>query len=623
MSTRPAVDRLVMYKHGVAYVSRSGPVDGDLELTFRRDDMKDVLKSLTVDITGGQASVGTIAFDTPSDPRTELAGRNLLLEPGGALLGLIEALRGRVVEVSCGDRRHRGEVIGVDESGENRRLLVLRTEAGAVSLVDLAETDRVDLIEDPSRADLAYLIDRSRAATAGQDCQVAVQIRGSAQQARVSYIVPAPMWRVSYRLVRDGDTLVLAAMGIVHNPVDEDLTDISLTLTTGQPISFDIDLYHGRKVRRAVVEEPERVAVAKATRAGAAMPVAAPAGMAMAGSSFGAYADAAADVETSDSGEHFEYRLTTPVSLKRGGAAMVPLAVTPVDGVRRELVWRDGAPPAPDVMLAFTNSTGVVLEEGPAVIYEQDSYAGEAMVPFTARDAKVRLAFAKDLAVRCRSKSTADKVTARVRLGADAVVEEQRFEKRYTLRAENDHDEAVDVIFELPRVREHTVAPLDGVADIDTDGRWHRVRVSVPGHQTVDATVLETWPVYTEIDYRQLSPRQLEQWLAGRSLDAATIDELSGVLQRWEHADRLDAERARLEAGRTDDYAAQSRIAEQLKVLGSDGPEGELRRRQVDQLEQLQNQVNGLDTQIRSLRQDADAARMAASDELRRLIGQG
>src|SRR5262245_40096052 len=100
---------------------------------------------------------------------------------------------------------------------------------------------------------------------------------------------------------------------------------------------------------------------------------------------------------------------------------------------------------------------------------------------------------------------------------------------------------------------------------------------SVPGHRTVNATVLETWPIYTEIDYHDLSPRQLEQWLAGRSLDASTVDELSGVLHRWERADQLDTERERLEAGRTDDYAAQSQIAEQLKVLGSDGPEGELR----------------------------------------------
>lgn len=618
MSTCPAVDRLVIYKHGVAHVSRTGPVDGDFELTFRRDDMKDVLKSLTVDITDGQASVGTVAFDSPSDPRTELASRNLLLEPGGALLGLIEALRGRVIEVHCGDRHHRGEVIGVDEPGENRRLLVLRNESGAVGLVDLAEADRVDLIEDPSRADLAYLIDRSRAATAGPDCQVTVQIRGSAEQTRVSYIVPAPVWRVSYRLVRDGDTLVLAAMGIVHNPIDEDLTDVSLTLTTGQPISFDIDLYHGRTVRRAIVEEAERVALAKTTRAASDMPVLAAMPMA---APFDAYADAAAEIETSDSGEYFEYRLTTPVSLKRGGAAMVPLAVKPVDGVRRELVWRDGAP-APDVVLAFTNSTGVVLEEGPAVIYEQGSYAGEAMVPFTARDAKVRLAFAKDLAVRCRSTSSTDTVTARVRLADDAVVEEQRVEKNYTLRAENDHDDTVDVIFELPRIRGHRIEALDGVSDTENDGRWHRVRVAVPGHQTVEATALETWPIYTEIDYRELSPHQLEQWLAGRSLDPSTIDELSGVLGRWEHADRLDAERQRLETGRTEDYAAQSRITEQLKVLGSEGPEGDLRRRQVDQLERLQDRLNALDTQIRRLREDADAARKAASAELRRLIGQ-
>ncbi|MGV0814768.1 hypothetical protein ABQF34_22620 [Mycolicibacterium boenickei] len=625
MSARPAVDRLVMYKHGVAYVSRTGPVDGDFELTFRRDDMKDVLKSLSVEITGGKASMGAVAFDSPTDPRTELADRNLLLEPGGALLGLIEALRGRVVEVRCGDRRHRGEVIGVDDSGENRRLLVLRTDAGAVGLVDLAEAERVDLIEDPSRADLAYLIDRSRAATAGQDCQVTVQIRGSAEQARLSYIVPAPMWRVSYRLVRDGDTLVLAAMGIVHNPIDEDLADVSLTLTTGQPNSFDIDLYHSRKVTRAVVEESERVSVGRKLR-GVAGAMPAPAGMAVDEDAFGAYEDAVGGVETSDSGEYFEYRLTAPVSLKRGGAAMVPLAVSPVDGVRRELVWRDGAP-APDVVLAFTNSTGVVLEEGPAVIYErdghaQDSYAGEAMVPFTARDAKVRLAFAKDLAVRCRSTSTADTVTARVRLAADAVVEEQRVEKRYTLRAENDHDDAVDVIFELLRIRGHRITPLDGAPDADDDGRWHRIRVSVPGHQTVEATVLETWPVYTEIDYQQLSPRQLEEWLAGRSLDASTIDELSGVLQRWEQAGRLDAERERLESARTEEYAAQSRITEQLTVLGSDGPEGDLRRRQVEQLEQLQGRVNTLDAQIRGLRGDADAARTAASEELRRLIDQ-
>src|SRR6185436_16161770 len=79
---------------------------------------------------------------------------------------------------------------------------------------------------------------------------------------RVSYVIPAPIWRVSYRLVRDEGATLLLVMGIVHNPVDEDLDDIALTLTTGQPVSFVIDLYNPKKVRRTVVEETSRAAAA-------------------------------------------------------------------------------------------------------------------------------------------------------------------------------------------------------------------------------------------------------------------------------------------------------------------------------------------------------------------------
>lgn len=620
MSPRPKVDRLVLYKHGVAFVGRRGPVDGDFDLTFRRDDMKDVLKSLTVDVAGGQASVGTVAFDSPADPRTELAKRNLLFEPGKALAGLFDGLRGRAVEVHGGDQRHRGEVIGVDESGGDpaRRLLVLRADPGAVSLVDLAEVHRVDVLEDPSREDLAYLIDRSRAATAGQNCDVAVQVRGRADDVRVSYIVPAPVWRVSYRAIRDGDTLVLAAMGIIHNPVDEDLTDVEVTLTAGQPISFDIDLYHGRHVQRTVIEESDRVAKPRTARG---LPEPAGAQVSAMMVSAAAYEDAAADIDTFDRGEYFEYRLKTPVSLKRGGAAMVPLAVAPVDAVGRDLVWRDGQP-APDIVLAFTNTTGVVLEEGPAVIYEQGSYAGEAMLSFTARGAPVRLSFAKDLAVRCRRTATFDTVTTRVRLAADAVIEEQREECQHTLRAENDHDEAVEVVFELSRRSGHTFAAQDSVTAVTDDGTWHRFRVAVPGHQWVEATVLETWPEYTAIEYEELSPGQLEQWLAGRSLDAATVGVLSGVLAHWEQANRLDTQRGQVEAERAEVHTAQSRIVEQLQVLGTDGAEGELRRRHVRDLDASQNQANDLDLQVRRLRDDAGAARRAASAELQRVIGE-
>lgn len=623
MSESPRVTRLVMYKHGMALVERSGPVDGDFALTFRHAQMKDVLKSLSVTSVGGELAVGAVSFDTPTDPHTQLGGRGVQIESGNALRGLFDGLRGRTVEVDCGDTRHRGEVIGVDESAKYRQVLVLRTDAGAVSLIELADVGAVTLTEGPSRENLEYLLDRSRALTAGQHCQLGVQVRGSGT-VQVSYVVPAPLWRLSYRLVRDGDTLVLTAMGIVHNPVDEHLTDIALTLTTGEPVSFDIDLYESKHAHREVVEESRRGAAPVVARAKTRSPAAAPAAMAMpapAGAGyFDAYADAVDDVETADRGEYFEYRLSTPVSLKRGGASMIPLAVQAVDGVRRELVW-NGLDRSPVIVLVFTNTAGIVLEEGPAVIYEQDAYAGEAMVPFTARDAKVRLPFAKDLAVRCRQTSAVSDVTARVRLARAALVHEQRRERLHTLRVENDHAEPVDVIFEVPRVQGHRVEPRDNVTAITDDGTNHRITVTAAGHGAVEATVLESWPLSSEIDYEHLAPGQLEQWLADRSLDEATITALGDVLDKWAVAERLESGAEQVEAARSGDYEAQSRISEQLNVLGTDGPEGELRRRLIVDLEALRDRSAEQGEKVRQLRDDAEAHRQAAWDELQRLIG--
>ena len=55
-----------------------------------------------------------------------------------------------------------------------------------------------------------------------------------------------------------------------------------------------------------------------------------------------------------------------------------------LDDVVTERIWRDGSGPNPDIVLSFDNTSGVVLEEGP-VVYDDDSYAGESMMPYTTR----------------------------------------------------------------------------------------------------------------------------------------------------------------------------------------------------------------------------------------------
>lgn len=644
MSVRPEVTRLVLFKHGIAYLERQGPSDGSFDLVFRRSEMNDVLKSLAVGVAGGGATVQSIGYEAPTDPDDDLERRNLLLEPDEALTGLLNAARGRKVEVTGFDGIvTRGEVLGVQaaDAGDRgrRRLLTLRSADRTVSLVDLAQVGGI-AFDDPQTADdLAYLVDRSRAATTGDNRVVTVSLSAPTDDVRVSYVVAAPVWRVSYRLVCDGNEISLVAMGIVRNPVDEDLTEVALTLTTGRPSSFDIDLYHDRLVRRAVVDEVRDsleapteyragFAPGEPELGGAPTPYGAPAPAMLAGAAPRSFAARAmtssmgeALAEAGDSGEYFEYRVGVPVSLKRGTAAMVPLLSARLDRARRERIWRAGPRPEPDMVVAFENTSGAVLEAGPAVIYDDENYAGEAMMPFTARGGQVLLPFGKDLAVTCRIESTTSMLVTRVRFGTAGLIEERRMETVHTLRAENSGDAEVDVIFELDRKPDATViAGGDLLAPFEETATHRRFRLTVPAHGKADARTGDATVLSRDVQYDSLTGRDLHNWLDGRLLDDAAFAELSGVLEHRRRSWDLDGRAGQLVEEHSQNVAEQSRLTEQLSVLRDTGAEGAVRASTVAKLVALQERSAEVEQQQRSLRAQAEAERRAADTALADIV---
>jgi hypothetical protein len=141
MDTKPSIARMVMFKHGVAYLERSGPAAGSFDLSFRVDDMNDVLKSLAVWVVDGDAKVRSLGFDAPEDPDVALAQRGLLLGYGSGLDTMFQSLRGRTIEVDDGALVRRGEVLGVQDragaEGENKRTLLVRTALDAVSVIEI------------------------------------------------------------------------------------------------------------------------------------------------------------------------------------------------------------------------------------------------------------------------------------------------------------------------------------------------------------------------------------------------------------------------------------------------------------------------------------------------------
>src|SRR5205814_2861184 len=71
---------------------------------------------------------------------------------------------------------------------------------------------------------------------------------------KVSYVVENPIWKTSYRLVLKDGKPYLQGWAVVENPSDEDWNNVRLSLVSGRPISFQMDLYQPLYVPRPVVE---------------------------------------------------------------------------------------------------------------------------------------------------------------------------------------------------------------------------------------------------------------------------------------------------------------------------------------------------------------------------------
>lgn len=268
-----ALDRVVLYRSGIGYFERSGSFDGDeLTLKVRKDQVNDLLKSLTV-VDKGSGQVLSVSM--PLDPQSWANAALALLTPGsGELAAVLDALRGAEVTFQAGRRRVRGRIVMVEEvedeppgpqpissgaavmpmgSTRDHKITVLRGRE--LEVVRLSQVRGFTLHDGA----LALQLHRSLDAGAGEGMfqQVAVKIRlGGAKRhdLLISYVVAAPVWKPTYRVVLPEDTkgeALLQAWAVVDNVSGEDWRAVGMSLTAGEPIAFRYDLHTPRMIERA------------------------------------------------------------------------------------------------------------------------------------------------------------------------------------------------------------------------------------------------------------------------------------------------------------------------------------------------------------------------------------
>ena len=268
------IKRMTLYKHGVGFFERRATLSTEkVELDFRVEEMNDILKSLTAIDWGGGQVLG-IDYATPQSREERLAGCSIRLDDDRSLQDLLVGLRGRRVTLQLDQgETATGMLLGVDEAPERQPLAtalvsLLRDETEQVGVVTLARVQGVEILDERGARDLRFFLQTALSQEAFRS--VTIRLTPGDHDLSVSYIAPAPTWRVSYRLVAEPEEAkegrgaagkaLLQGWGIFDNRLEEDLEGISLSLVAGMPISFIYDLYTPFTPERPVIEEEGRVA---------------------------------------------------------------------------------------------------------------------------------------------------------------------------------------------------------------------------------------------------------------------------------------------------------------------------------------------------------------------------
>ncbi|MCB9104115.1 MAG: hypothetical protein H6633_07700 [Anaerolineales bacterium] len=617
MSNLPIV-HMTLYKHGVGYFERRGAVEGEaVKLTFRREEMDDILKSLTLlDHGGGQ--VRGVDYDTPQSRAERLAGNSIILGDTRSLRDLLQALRGRAVELTVSDgSRIEGILIGLDEATEKAQqkslVSLLQKDSETVAILALSRIEGVTVRDETAAADLRFFLETAL----GQETHRSITIRLSpgSHDLQATYIAPAPTWRVSYRLIVDAPEAetkeaeaLLQGWGIFDNRLEEDLEGISLSLTAGMPISFVYDLYTPHTPKRPVVRDENRVApgpvmmeaaamdarvveastgrLAKSRMRAQEMP-----GMPMAAApSPQTYAESVESAAAGHSlGELFQYNITTPVTVGRGQSAMVPIVSSTLKG-KKDLIY-NGSKMAthPVATLRFKNSTNLTLEHGPVTVLEKGEYVGEAVLPFTADQAEAVISYAVELGLHIKEEHQSESQLHGLHIKDGYLLQQVYQIQRTIYQIDNRTPQPKTVLIE--RQRQTRAAPYDMPEPTETTLDFYRYQVETQPSRITTFTAQERRLVSRREELYQQSYQGLQKYFDDKFLDAATYQKLKDLLDIWGEIAQMKQAIEAQEARRGQIYVAQDQIQKNMAALSQDGEEGRLRGQYVKQLGDSESQL--------------------------------
>jgi hypothetical protein len=658
--------KIVLYASGVGYFQRDGRIDGhgQVALRFKVDTVNDLLKSMTVqDFDGGQVS--TVTYDSRDPITRTLKSFAIDLTDNAGLGNLLWQMRGERVEVAT-PNLVQGVILGVETKKEHAgdkdvievEYLNLLTDNGLRS-IPLPQVQQLRVLNEQLNAELRQALAVLATSHDTQKKTVALDFSGQGnRRVRVGYIMETPVWKTSYRLVlSDTEAPFLQGWALVENTTDEDWQDVRLSLISGRPISFTMDMYEplyaqrpvvvpevyaalrpqtygqametpGEALRESRLQEEGRMAQKRAEASGgAAEAQAAPAPRARgpmaepkpaapppppASTPLALDQGVAAATRATELGEFFEYAINTPVSLARQKSAMLPIVNEAVEGAKVSIYNQRVHAKHPLYGFRLRNATALHLSQGPMTVFDGGVYAGDARLEDLPPGQERLLSYAMDLKAEVEPVSEPEQrelVTVSLRKGTLLTTHKAIAEKTYNIR--NRDQKPHLVLIEHPFRADWQLASPSTATERTRE--VYRFAVTVDPGSGTRLRVREEKPLQQSVALTDAGPDVLTYYMRATQVSDKVKQALQRVSTLRDKLDQTVQQRRRFEQQIQEITQEQSRMRENMGRLAQNS---ELYNRYVRKLDQQETELDKIRKDIEALKGTEEQQRKELNDYL-------
>ena len=610
-ATRTAVPvkRVVLFSSGVGYFEHDGTVrgNGTAELRFKTDQINDVLKSLVLqDRDGGRAT--TVTYPSQAPLTKTLRSFQVDITQNPTLEQLLNQLRGARVTVDIGTEKLSGIILGVESrskaagAGEPITVPTLTIlTGGSIRAVELPSVTSLTLDDPQLQDELTKALSALVQARDQDKKPVTIDFAGSGdRRVRIGYVVEAPVWKTSYRLLLGEKRQQLQGWAIVENQTESDWSDVSLSLVSGRPISFIMDLYqplyatrpkvvaaqfaglHPQVYDDGISAATDTVALAPAREenerrksrelqgrvGGLARRDVLLSEVVVTATAADEAAQSVQSIgSTTNLGQLFEYSVGN-VTLPRQKSAMLPIIADSV-AIERLSIYNASVLASNALNgVRLKNTTGKLLLQGPITVIDKSTYAGDARIDDVPAGQERLLSYGIDLqlAIDNTKQSQADAVVSgRILKGVLYLQTKHVATREY--RAENKGDAEKTLVIEHP-VRQGWKL-VDTQSPIETTPTVYRFQGKAPSRKVTVLTVHEELVTGESVAIASADPGMLLVYCRTGALSKDVRDALTKAAQLRDAVAETEGkinDRIQRLAQITQE---QARIREDMKIVSS------------------------------------------------------